>query len=194
MPPLAILLLAAGSSSRMAPRDKLLEHVNGEPLIALLTRRANLTGLPCYVTLPHQSHPRAKWIGEAIPIQVPDASEGMAASIRAGVSALPDHIEAVMILPTDMPEIDCQDLMHMAAQYQNSDGPILRASTADGMPGHPVLFPRRYFEALLALKGDSGARSILVNEPVQLIALPGLHATTDLDTLEAWVKWRADHN
>ena len=191
MPPLAILLLAAGSSSRMAPRDKLLEQVNGEPLLALLTRRATLTGLPCFITLPHLSHPRAKWIGEATAVQVPDASEGMAAPIRAGVSALPDQIEAVMILPTDMPEIDCQDLMHIAAHYQNSDGPILRASTANGTPGHPVLFPRRYFDALLALKGDNGARSILVNEPVQLIALPGERATTDLDPPEAWVNWRA---
>ena len=191
MPSLAILLLAAGSSSRMAGRDKLLEPVAGEPLIALLTRRAMLTGLPCYITLPSLSHPRAGWIGESIPVLVPDAAEGMAASIRAGIAALPNHIESVMILPTDMPEVECQDLIHFAAQYKSSDGPILRACAADGTPGHPVLFPRRYFDALLVLKGDSGARSIMENEKVQLITLPGHRATTDLDTPEAWAAWRA---
>lgn len=194
MRPLAILLLAAGSSSRMAPRDKLLEHVAGEPLIALITRRATLTGLPCYITLPSLSHPRASWIGSANPISVPNAAEGMAASIRTGISALPDHIKAVMILPTDMPEIESQDLMHLAAHYQGSDGPILRACTADGIPGHPVLFPRRYFAALSALKGDTGARAVLTNEVIQMVTLPDQRATTDLDTPEAWASWRANSN
>jgi len=188
---LAILLLAAGASSRMAPRDKLLEQVAGQPLIGLISRRAALTGLPVYVTLPELSHPRARWIGSATPIVVPDAAEGMAASIRAGVASLPGLIEAVMILPADMPEIDTQDLLQMAAQYQQADSPILRASAADGTPGHPVLFPRRYFNALLALSGDAGARAVLAKEQVQLVALPGARAITDLDTPEAWAAWRA---
>lgn len=190
MPRLAILLLAAGSSRRMAPKDKLLERVAGQPLLSLITRRAAVTGLPCYVTLPDLNHPRAGWIGTATPVLVPDAAEGMAASIRAGISALPDQFEAVMILPTDMPEIESQDLSHMAAQYMGRDGPILRACASDGTPGHPVLFPRRYFDSLLAIKGDHGARAILADAPVQYVALPGQHATTDLDTPEAWAKWR----
>lgn len=194
MPPLAILLLAAGSSNRMAPRDKLLEQVAGEPLIALMCRRAALTGLPCYVTLPDAHHPRAKWVGSTTPIYVPDAIDGMAASIRAGIATLPNHIEAVMILPTDMPEIESQDLLHMAAQYNSKDGSILRASAADGTPGHPVVFPRRYFGALLALSGDLGARAVLATEPVKLVALPGQRAITDLDTPEAWASWRANGN
>ena len=191
MRPIAILLLAAGASSRMAPRDKLLEHVAGEPLIALIARRATLTRLPCYVTLPSLSHPRASWIGTATAIPVPDAAEGMAASIRAGIAALPNNIEAVMILPTDMPEIESQDLMHIAAHYQDIDGPILRACATDGTPGHPVLFPRRYFGDLSTLTGDTGARAVLTKAPVELISLPGQRATTDLDTPEAWSRWRA---
>ena len=191
MRPLAIILLAAGASRRMAPRDKLLEHVDGEPLISLITRRATRTGLPCYITLPSRSHPRANWIGDATAVLVPDAAEGMAASIRAGIAALPDHIEAAMILPTDMPEIESQDLIHMAAHHQGSDGPILRACAEDGTPGHPVLFPRRYFDDLAALKGDTGARAVLARAPVERITLPGQRATTDLDTPEAWAIWRA---
>lgn len=194
MSPIAILLLAAGSSSRMAPRDKLMEQIDGQPLLSLISRRATLTGLPCYVTLPDLDHPRAACVGDATPVLVPDAAKGMAASIRAGIAALPPDIEAAMILPTDMPDIESQDLLHMAAHYSSSDGPILRASTADGAPGHPVLFPRRYFDALLTLNGDSGARSVLTNEPVQLVTLPGQRATTDLDTPQAWERWRKTKN
>lgn len=190
MPTVAILLLAAGASSRMAPRDKLMELVDGRPLIAVMVQRGVQTGLPCYVSLPDASHPRSAWTQGASPVFVPDASEGMAASIRAGVDALPDNIDAVMILPTDMPDIESQDLLHIAAQFAACDGPILRASTADGIPGHPVLFPRRYFKRLMKLKGDTGARLVLNSEPVEQITLSGQRATTDLNTAQAWANWR----
>jgi CTP:molybdopterin cytidylyltransferase MocA len=51
MPP-HILILAAGASSRMAPRDKLLEQIDGQPLIARSLRTALATGLPVTLTLP----------------------------------------------------------------------------------------------------------------------------------------------
>ena len=106
MTSIAILLLAAGASSRMKGRDKLMEEVDGQPLLTLMCRRAALTGLPVYVTLPGPSHPRAAATGDAIQVPVPDAAEGMSASIRRGTAALPDDTQAVMILPADMPEIN----------------------------------------------------------------------------------------
>ncbi|MFW8592938.1 nucleotidyltransferase family protein [Cribrihabitans neustonicus] len=186
----AILLLAAGASSRMRGADKLMEDVDGQPLITRMCRRAALTGLPVFVTLPGLSHPRAAAIRGATPVAVPDAAEGMAASIRRGVTALPGETDAVMILPADMPEITTQDMMQLAARQGGPQSPILRASAQDGTPGHPVLFPRRCFAALQALEGDQGGRSILAGEEVLKIPLPGNRALTDLDTPEAWAKWR----
>ncbi|MDE4061479.1 MAG: nucleotidyltransferase family protein [Pseudophaeobacter sp. bin_em_oilr2.035] len=188
---IAILLLAAGASSRMAGRDKLSEEVEGQPLLALMCRRAALTGLPVYVTVPNEAHPRTGLTGTATPVPVPDADEGMAASIRRGVTALPETTEGVMIVPADMPELETQDLMHMAAHFHGGDGPILRATAEDGQSGHPVLFPKRCFADLEAITGDQGARVLLKQDKVQYIALPARHATTDLDTPEAWAAWRA---
>ncbi|MBY6065443.1 nucleotidyltransferase family protein [Leisingera aquaemixtae] len=190
MTAIAILLLAAGASSRMRGRDKLMEDVEGQPLLTLMCRRAALTGLPVYVTLPSTAHPRAAAACGAIRVPVPDAAEGMAASIRAGTAALPEGIQAVMILPADMPEIETRDLRHIAAQFHGQDSPILRAAAEDGTPGHPVLFPQRCFAGLKSLKGDLGARRILKTEEVQSITLPGSHAVTDLDTPEDWAAWR----
>jgi len=189
MTAIAILLLAAGASSRMQGRDKLMEDVDGQPLLTLMCRRAALTGLPVYVTLPSSKHPRATAIGMATPVPVPDAQDGMSASIRRGVAALPEKAEAVMILPADMPEIETQDLLKIAAHFHGVTSPVLRATAADSTPGHPVLFPRRCFEALQNLSGDQGARSILKGETVQTIPLPGRHALTDLDTPEDWAAW-----
>ncbi|MGR3759222.1 nucleotidyltransferase family protein [Roseobacteraceae bacterium NS-SX3] len=190
MTAIAILLLAAGSSSRMRGRDKLMEEVGGQPLLSRMCRRAALTGFDCYVTLPGPAHPRADLVPDARPVMVPDAVEGMAASIRRGTAALGPETEAVMILPADLPELETQDLMHVAAHFHGADSPVLRGTAADGTPGHPVLFPHRCFAALRQLTGDEGARRVLAGEQVQLIPLPGRRAITDLDTPEDWASWR----
>ncbi|WP_278921801.1 nucleotidyltransferase family protein [Pseudophaeobacter profundi] len=188
---IAVLLLAAGASSRMAGQDKLIQRIDGKPLLARICQRADNTGLPCYVTLPSKTHPRAAHIGAAQIVPVPDTAEGMAASIRAGVTALPDAIDAVMILPCDMPDLQTEDLLNLARRFHGPDSPVLRATTSTGTPGHPVLFPRRSFAGLRQITGDQGARALLRQETVQHVALPGQRAVTDLDTPEAWAKWRA---
>ena len=71
---------------------------------------------------------------------------------------------------------------------------VIRASTADGRAGHPVIFPARLWPDLVRLQGDQGARDMLKSEAVQLCPLPGQHALTDLDTPEAWAAWRAAGN
>ncbi len=186
----AILILAAGASSRMKGRDKLLEPVHGRPLLQVVIHRAAETGMPVYVTLPGPKHNRAVYSVPAHPVYVPNAGEGMAASIRAGVAALPPAIEAVMILPADMPEITEEDMLHIAGASHGHDPSIVRACSASGRGGHPVLFPRRYFPELLKVTGDGGAKEILLHRPVRKINLPGEHATTDLDTPEHWAEWR----
>jgi len=192
---LAILLLAAGASSRMRDGDKLLETVAGQPLLSHLLQQAQATGFDVRVTVPARTHPRAALIDPAQCIPVPDAAEGMGASIRTGIRALPAMIDGVMILPADMPELTTADLRQLARHFTGPDGPILRATGQDNsgatQPGHPVLFPRRCFAALKTLKGDEGARRVLLGETVTEIALPGQHALIDLDTPDAWSAWRA---
>ena len=70
---------------------------------------------------------------------------------------------------------------------------LQRGTAEDGTPGHPVLFPRDCFPALLALSGDMGAKAVLAaNIPrVRDVPLPGRRALTDLDTPEAWQAWES---
>lgn len=188
---LAILLLAAGQSSRMRGGDKLQQSVDGNPLLAVMANRALATGLPVLVTLPDLHHARARTLPQGVtPVPVPDAAQGMGASIRAGIAALPDNTHAAMILPADMPDLTADDLQHMVRAYT---GGILRATSAGGTPGHPVIFPAGLFADLQELSGDEGARSVIFanRDMLHLLPLPDTHATTDLDTPEAWADWRA---
>ena len=189
-----ILILAAGASSRMRGGDKLLEQVAGEAQLARIARAALATGLPVHVALPpDRPDRRASLAGLAIrPVTVPDPAEGMAASLKAGLAALPPGA-GVMLLLADLPDITAGDLITLRDLWRVEPEAILRGAAEDGTPGHPVCFPPDLRDDLMMLQGDEGARAVLVRHRarLRLVPLPARHATTDLDTPEDWAAWRA---
>ena len=191
MPALTIMIPAAGAASRMRGGDKLLEIVDGQPLLARQASIAISTGCPVIVTL-RQDDPRAVAIHHlALTIvTVPDAASGLSASLRAAARTI---TSALMILPADMPDLTEADLKTMITAFALAPDTIHRGASATGQPGHPVVLPARYLTEIEQLSGDEGARSLLVRDGASLVALPGDHAMTDLDTPEDWAAWRARH-
>jgi molybdenum cofactor cytidylyltransferase len=127
-------------------------------------------------------------------VEAADWAEGMAASLRAGLAAVAGRADAVVILLADMPEVGPAQVDRLIAAYDPEEGrEICRAMAADGTPGHPVLFGRRFFETLAGLTGDRGAREVLreAAEFVTDVPTPGRAAVVDLDTPEDWAAWRA---
>ncbi len=191
---IAILIPAAGASSRMRGRDKLTEIVDGEPLIRRQALRAIATGAHVTVTLPDHDHPRAAALA-GLPVKlvaVPDAHLGMSASIRRGVALMPRGMQAIIVLPGDMPDLETGDIKALIDGFYASPFPMLQQATApDGTPGHPVLFPADCFAALQHLSGDQGAREVLHSNIHRLrpVALADDRALVDLDTPEAWEAW-----
>ena len=194
---LITLVPAAGASSRMRGADKLLEDIDGVPLLQLVVRRALSVTDRVIVTLPADPTGIARLA--ALPddpritdVEVYDASTGMAASFRAAAPALLGNFAGAMILPADMPDLDAEDLRMVVQTARAYPDRVVRATTTGGQPGHPVVLPARLFCALSTLTGDKGPRDILKAEgpDVITVSLPGTHALTDLDTPEAWAVWR----
>lgn len=188
-----VLLLAAGGSTRMRGADKLLEKVDGVPLLRRQARALSGLRHQVLVALPPGAADRRealKGLGVR-PVDVPDAKDGMSASIRAGIRAA-QGAEGLVLLPADMPEITATDVEKAIGVFAaHGCRRIVRATTPEGEPGHPVIFPARCFADLAALSGDQGARKLLQGEDVLPVPLPGKHAVTDLDTPEDWTAWRA---
>jgi len=193
---IAILVLAAGNSSRMRGRDKLMEQIDGIPLLRRTVLRALNTESEVLVTLPAAPHPRYDALAD-LPVRivsVPNASQGMNTSLRAGLAALPKRTQAVMILLADMPDITTDDIKTVLQSVDaTSDTLIWRGATPDGDGGHPIVFHARLVAELMALSGDAGGSAVVKAHRAHLrtIPLPGDHARTDLDTPEAWAAWRA---
>jgi len=195
---LPIILLAAGASSRMGGRDKLLEPIHGEPLLARMARMACTVSDCVIVALPPPPHPRYGALREsgAHPISVPDAAEGMNASLRAALAALPGDAPAFLLLLADLPDIRAEDITAvLIARENHPEALIWRAATENGKPGHPIIFSAALFPQIAVLQGDDGAKSVVkaARGRIHLIPLPGERARLDLDTPEDWSAWRARH-
>lgn len=190
----AILIPAAGRSARMRGRDKLLEPVDGVPLLRRQADIARRTGAPVMVTLPPAHAARLAVLAGLDGVHItplPEAGEGIAASIRAGAGwAREIGAQGLMVLLADLPEICTDDLHAMMRGFAAAPNTPLRATDASGLPGHPVILPERLYPALAGLSGDRGAGALLKRERPAEIALPGRRATTDLDTPEDWTTWR----
>lgn len=177
----------------MRGADKLLEIIDGIPQIVRVTSAAIATGHPVILALPPDRPKRNSAVNklQATVITVENRDKGMAASICAGVSHAV-NASGLMILPADMPELTVEDLQTCLAEFYANPNAIIRATSATGIPGHPVVFPADLFPDLTQITGDEGARSVLKRHQNRLraIPLPGNHAVTDLDTPEDWAAWR----
>ncbi|WP_050522783.1 nucleotidyltransferase family protein [Pseudorhodobacter wandonensis] len=187
---LTVLVLAAGASSRMRGTDKLVETVGGMPLLRRVVLAGIGTGLPVVVALA-QDRPERREALQGLSIEPVFACGEMSDSLRAGLGRI-DPTHAVLLLLADMPEIECQDLCKMISAYSLAPEFIYRATNDMGHDGHPVIFPAWARPALMGIIGDTGAKAVLKAHAhsIRHVPLPGLRATTDLDTPEDWAKWR----
>ena len=197
-PRIPILLLAAGASKRMRSRHKLLRKVGSVPLVAHVAARLALSRADGIVVVVGF---RGEEIGNALRaagieslrvIANDSHEEGIGASIRAGICAIGDDVDGVVIALADMPEICASDIDRLIDAYDPAArGGICRFVGPNGEPGHPVLFGRRYFEALGSLSGDRGAREVVLEHRQDLtdFELPATRLA-DLDTERDWERWR----
>ncbi|MEP6065550.1 MAG: nucleotidyltransferase family protein [Paracoccaceae bacterium] len=191
-----ILILAAGTSSRMRGRDKLLETIDGVPLLRIVAQRALATGCPVTIALPVFPHARYDALDglEVDRLPIPGAEQGMSVSLRASVQALQNKAKRLLLLLADLPEITTEHLqLVLDAPKSAPDALVWRGATEDGAPGHPVLFDQALFPNFANITGDNGAQSVVAaaRPAVQLVTLNGMAARQDLDTPEEWARWRA---
>lgn len=176
------VILAAGASSRMGSPKQLLVW-NGRTLLerAVSSARASCGERVIVVLGAHSQAIQAGVNLDGVGVIVnPDWREGMASSIRAGIRALPDSAEAALILLCDQPRIGAEHLGRLLDAWQGEPNRIA-ASVYHGGVGVPALFPSGFFGDLLALRGDRGAKGVLMKFEASLLKIPLPEAELDID-------------
>jgi CTP:molybdopterin cytidylyltransferase MocA len=187
-PAIGAAVLAAGASRRLG-RPKQLVSVAGQPLVQRMAEVALQSGCqPVAVVLG--AH--AAEVGAAV-ARLPvvcllnaEWADGMGSSVRVAAGwARGAALGALMLVLVDQLRLSSG---HLDALRAASDqGQRIAASAYQGVLGVPAIFPRRFFPALQALKGDSGARQLLRGDlPIAAVSWPaGMY---DLDRMADLVR------
>lgn len=179
------ILLAAGASSRLGRPKQSLEW-QGRPLLrnAIENARSLLSERVIVVLGAHREAILSSVEPDGVRIVVnEDWQEGIAASIRAGIAALPQQAEAALLMLGDQPLVGSGALQRLLDSWRNEPR---RISTGfyNGTVGVPALFPSAFFEALRALRGDRGAKRLLLEHEEHLLKIPLPEAELDIDTTD----------
>ena len=164
----AAVLLAAGKSTRMGDRNKLLEQWRGRELVchaaaALQEAREGGTVARVLVVTGHEAERVASVCGGlGLEIVHNERYEtGMASSLKAGVAALGEEVDGVIVCLGDMPGVTPSLLAKLVGAFSPEEGKDIVVPVFGKKRGHPVLFGARHFPGLSALEGDHGARSVI---------------------------------
>jgi molybdenum cofactor cytidylyltransferase len=180
---ISILLLAAGASTRFGSPKQLLPF-RGKPLIRHLAEVAiQSKANTIYVVLGAQAEKIGQELsGLAVQIIINEQwQEGIGSSLRAGVQALPETTEAVLIMLGDQPLVTSDHLNSIIETHQSTGKAIVASAYAESL-GVPVLFARRFFPELQRLSGDRGARQIIQNHSAEVAGIPFPDGVVDIDT------------
>lgn len=175
------ILLAAGGSSRLGRAKQLLTY-GEEPLVHRAARL--LTGVTPRVTVVTGA--RAEQVEEALAdlgvVSVHNARwrEGVGGSIALAARQFDAGTPATLIMLCDQYGIGAGELARLAAAWREDPARIAAARWGERF-GPPVIFPSRFFPRLARLRGDLGARQLLVEERarVNFVDLPS--AALDVD-------------
>lgn len=184
---IAIVILAAGSSSRLNHQPKQLIQWEGSTLLRRVVDTALATTFrPVVVVLGAHKGQIAPEL-DGLPVTIIDNQhwqQGLATSVKTGLAAVyltQKDIDAVLFLLTDQPHVDRGLLQQLVHVYEESGKGIVAARYA-GSLGVPALFDRKYIHELLSLEGDAGAKKVILNHPDDCVEVPFESASIDLDT------------
>jgi molybdenum cofactor cytidylyltransferase len=193
----AAVVLAAGRSTRMGGPNKLLAHIGGRPLVRIAAEEAIASGAnPVIVVAGHQHAEIEKALG-GLAVRIvhnPEFANGLATSLKAGISALPPEVDAAIVCLGDMPCVDAPLMRQLIAGFAPERGALVVLPTFEGKRGNPVLWSRCFFPDLLAVEGDIGARHLIsrYGEAVAEVPVGDKRALLDVDTPEALTGVKAE--
>ncbi len=186
----AAVILAAGRSTRMGGPNKLLAELNGKALVRIVTEQVLASKAHDVVVVTgHQAELVEKALGglKVKFVRNPDFAAGLASSVKTGIAAVPEAADGAVICLGDMPLISAHLIDRLIEAFAPESGNLIAVPVSDGRRGNPVLWSRRFFDELMTLDGDIGARHLISRhgEAVAEVPVEGFGAFLDIDTPQA---------
>jgi len=187
-----IIILAAGASTRLGKPKQLLQY-RGKTLLAhAINEAVNSNADAVVVVLGKDANLFKKELDEKkVRVAINSSwEEGMASSLRLGMDTLlkdKPYIDAVIFMVCDQPHISSSVLNELIITQQKTTKQIVTSNYGDSM-GPPALLHKKYFEELMKLSGDAGARKIIQKNMNDVATILFPEGNIDIDTEEDYKK------
>ena len=171
-PKIGGLLLAAGSSRRMGKENKLLQEINGTKMVVHVAEQIRnskisevliVTGYEAEKVEASLKNLGYKFVYNSKHV------EGLSSSLKLGLDSISKDIDGVIICLGDMPLIKSQHIDSIIRAFDPTEGRSICVPIHGRKRGNPVLWGKEYFEEILAIKGDAGAKHLLEKYSDQII-------------------------
>ena len=191
---ISCIVLAAGLSSRMSKKNKLLlKFDNSTILEKTLNNIIHSNIYKLYVIIGSKRKEFENLLKKLNVSYIYNIKykEGISSSIISGVNQIKDNSEGVMICLADMPKISKKIYNKLLEEFSNiysNDQPCIIMPTFKGKSGNPVILSKHFFENIFKLKGDKGAKILIEknNKFVKKIDICNKSILEDIDNLRTY--------
>jgi molybdenum cofactor cytidylyltransferase len=184
---LSLIVLAAGKSTRMHGRNKLLIKVEGRPMIRGVVEAGLRSKADEVIVVLGWEAEKIRKALEDLPCRFvlnKDYVKGQSSSVKAGLKEVGETTQAILILPGDVAKIDASSINLVIDEYARRKGSIIVASHK-GKPGHPILLDRQFFNEVQQIDEQSFGLKAVVKKhkrAVRFVEASSPNVLRDVDT------------
>jgi molybdenum cofactor cytidylyltransferase len=191
VPKIAAIVLAAGKSTRMGGTNKLLMNLHGKPMVARTVANIAKSAAQPIIVVTGNDGEKIGHALQGLPVSFaanPRYAEGLSTSLKAGLAALPEGIDGVLVCLADMPAVTPAAIAKLVAAFNPVEGRAIVVPVFEGKRGNPVLFAEAYVAEMRGADGDTGARALLSAhaEAVYEVEMDDAGVLADADTPAAF--------
>ena len=188
------ILLAAGQSTRMGARNKLLLDVGGRPMVRHAAETLLASRIDAVIAVLGHEH---AGLGEALaglPLRIVvnrDHASGQMSSVRVGLEAVDVDPAAIVVALADQPVIEPADIDFLIDAFLALPEPKILIPVRGRQRGNPIVLPGAQRRKLLEGGFNFGCRNLIERHPeaIASVEVPNLHYIQDIDTPAAYDIW-----
>lgn len=117
----------------------------------------------------------------------------IAEGVKQSLKTIPET-DAILVMLSDQPLIESKYLNRLISKFQHNKQQIIATNYANNNLGVPAIFEKNYFNELMLLKGDNGAKQIIKDYLAKVISEPVPLESDDIDTMQDYKSlYKANH-
>jgi len=196
-PTFSAVLLAAGLSSRMGERHKLLLPLGAEPVVRHTARALLASGPVEVVAVTGHRHDAVSDALAGLPLAIvfnPRYREGQMTSVAAGVAALRERCDAVMVCLADQVLLRAEDYLELIDAFAARTHGSIVVPFCGEERGNPVVFAASHMREVAGGAVNPGCRRLIAERPEEVVVHRAGHGRfcVDMDTAEDFQRVAAE--